>query len=514
MTPAEAGRADRDRVVVVGASVSGMIAALALANRDVPVELVDADPELDATDAAADVAPAVTGRSGPSEASRRRPRRATPQAGHSHAFLARCRALLAAEAPDALAGLLAAGCREVALAEQRPPTVPLHAAARGDADFVVLAARRTTYESVLRTAVRRRSGAITLTPGRRATGLLIDRAGADAIPRVEGVAFDDRSVSRSRLVIDASGRRTPMPGWLADQGITVADESSECGITYLTRFYQRTPDAPPLPLNRGFAAGGSFDSYSCLVFPGDAGTFSATFGLLPEDRDLRALRDEAAFNAAVRSIPSLAPWVDADHADAISDVRTMAGLVNRIRRVSAGGGPGLPGWTAVGDAAATTNPAHSRGCTLGAIHAVAIADAVAEHGSDAAGLAEACAAVVEAEQAPWVADSIEQDHQRLSRWRPAPPSDAPADAAPLGRAGRLGRLTNGETWAAAQHDAYVWRRFTRLQQLFDQPDDVLADPRVVARVRAVQAARPASPPLGGPSHAELVELVGATAPVA
>jgi hypothetical protein len=311
-----------------------------------------------------------------------------------------------------------------------------------------------------------------------------------------------------------------MPGWLADHGVVVADAGLECGITYLTRFYRRIPGAPDLPLHRGFAAGGSFDRYSCLVFPADAGSFSITFGLLPEDRSLRVLRDGTAFDTAVRAIPDLAPWVDADHAEATSEVRTMAGLHNRIRRVTHDGRPVVLGWTAVGDAAATTNPAHSRGCTLGAVHAVAVADAVAEH-RDPASLAEACAAVVEREQAPWVADSIEQDRQRLARWRPAREGDGHGDghgggaAEPAVVAGLTepgpGWLTNGETWMAAQHDAYVWRRFTRLQQLFDKPRDVLADTRVIARVRAVQAGRPVHAPLEGPSHDDLVGLLTAAA---
>jgi flavin-dependent dehydrogenase len=492
----------RAEVVVVGASVSGLMAALALANRGVAVEVVDADPAVDDGHEGHD---GLVDRGAPSEAGRRRARRATPQAGHSHAFLARSRALLAAEAPEVLEGLRAAGCRELALADHRPATVPRHTAPASDADLVVVAARRTTYEAVLRSAARRHAE-IRLVAGRRASGLVVDLDGV--VPHVRGVAFDDGAPLAARLVIDASGRRTPMPGWLAEHGVHLDDAAVECGITYLTRFYRRAPGTPELPLNRGFAAGGSFDRYSCLVFPGDAGTFSVTFGVLPEDRSLRPLRDGAAFNAAVRTIPSLAPWVDTEHSEAISEVRTMAALLNRIRQPAPDGRPAVLGWTAVGDAAATTNPAHSRGCTLGAVHAVAVADALVEHDA-AADLAEACAAVVEREQAPWVADSIEQDRQRLARWRPD------RDTADAGGAGPApGWLSNGEAYVAAQHDAYVWRRFTRLQQLFDRPRDVLADPRVVARVRAVQAARRPSPPIEGPSHDDLVELLGATASVA
>ena len=73
------------------------------------------------------------------------------------------------------------------------------------------------------------------------------------------------------------------------------------------------------------------------------------------------------------------------------------------------------------------------------------------------------------------------------------------------------RVCNGEAYGAAQHDAYVWRRFSRLQQLLDQPADVLADRQVVARVRAVQARGWTAPSLAGPSHDDLVELIAATA---
>jgi hypothetical protein len=38
---------------------------------------------------------------------------------------------------------------------------------------------------------------------------------------------------------------------------------------------------------------------------------------------------------------------------------------------------------------------------------------------------------------------------------------------------------------------------------------VLADPRVIARVRAVQAGRPVHAPLAGPSHDDLVGLLTA-----
>lgn len=488
---------DGTHVLVVGGSVAGLATALALGRRGIEVRLVEADPA---------AAPGLAGPSGGrrsgddalSEDARRAPRRATPQAAHSHAFLARCRELLRVEAPDVLDDLRDAGALELSLAERRPPTVPRHARHPADDDLVVLAARRTTFEAALRQAVGRRPE-VDVVLGRKVDGLVFEDG---PVATVRGVTFDDGGHMDARVVVDATGRRSAMPGWLEKQGVPVTDDSSECGITYLSRFYRRAPEAPELPLPRGYCAGGSLDRYSCLVFPGDEGAFSVTFGILPEDRTLRGLRDAPAFDAAVRSIPALAPWLDG-HTGPISDVRMMAGLTNSIRRTTEAGSPGVLGWTAVGDAAATSNPAHSRGCTLAILHATAVADAVAEHAAgpadDLGALAEACAAVVERDLLPWVDDSIEQDRHRLARWRSVD-GHWHSPHAP-------GRVCNGETYGAAQHDAYVWRRFTRLQQLLDQPDEVLADPRVVARVRAVQASGVVSEALDGPTRGELVELL-------
>jgi 2-polyprenyl-6-methoxyphenol hydroxylase-like FAD-dependent oxidoreductase len=491
---------DSTHVLVVGGSVSGLTTALALARRGVEVRIVESDPA-----AAPGLVVGDTG--GPrgddplAEGARRAPRRATPQAAHSHVFLARCRELLRVEAPEVLDGLRQAGAVELRLADRRPPTVPHHARHPADDDLVVLAARRTTFEAALRLAVRRRPE-VDVVVGRKVDGLVVDDG---PVATVRGVTFDDGGHMRARLVVDATGRRSAMPGWLGRHGVPVTDDSSECGITYLSRFYRRAPGAPELPLPRGYCAGGSLDRYSCLVFPGDAGSFSVTYGILPEDRTLRGLRDAPAFDAAVRAIPALAPWLDG-HAEPISDVRMMAGLTNSIRRTTEAGAPGVPGvlgWTAVGDAAATSNPAHSRGCTLAVIHATGVAEAVAEHapgpGGDLGALAEACAAVLERDQRPWVDDSIEQDRHRLARWRSVDGHWHPPRAP--------GRVCNGETFGAAQHDAYVWRRFTRLQQLLDQPDDVLGDPRVVARVRAVQASGVVTEALDGPTRGELVDLL-------
>ena len=53
-----------------------------------------------------------------------------------------------------------------------------------------------------------------------------------------------------------------------------------------------------------------FDGYQCLVFLHEAGHFSVVLVRPTADAALKALRFEAAFEAACRAIPALAEWTD------------------------------------------------------------------------------------------------------------------------------------------------------------------------------------------------------------
>jgi flavin-dependent dehydrogenase len=478
-------------VVVLGGSISGLATALFLSRRGVPVHVVEQDAGLVGAPAGGE----------PGEEERRAPRSVTPQAAQSHAFVALARQVLLAEAPDVFGALLAAGVEPIQLAERLPPAVDDRSTRPDDDELVVLGSRRTTFESVLRRSAL--EAEITFEAGAKASGLVVDATGAR--PRVVGVGLEDGRRLDASLVVDTCGRRTPVPGWLGlVDDVEVDDTSSSCGISYHTRFFQLRPGATGGHLNRGYTAGSSFDRYSCLVFPGDLGAFSVTFGTLPEDRELRNLTTPEAFTAAVLSIPLLAAWVEGDRSLPTSDVRSMTGMDNRVRRVRSAGRPGLPGLVSVGDAAATSNPAHTRGTSLALHHARLLAEAVDRHGLLGADLAEAMAQVVQDELVPWVADSAEQDAARLSRWRPegdAEPVDFGAPA--LG----ADRVANGEAYVAAQADRDVWQRFTRLQNLLEKPIGALDDPALVGDVRRVQAAGRSLPAAPAPDHDELVEVV-------
>ncbi len=496
MTPTGSGAATNDRIVVLGGSIAGLATALFLSRRGLPVHVLDQDDALCAPSP-------VTGP--PPESERGQPRRATPQAAQSHAFIALAREVLLDEAPDVLDALTGAGVQSIRLADALPPAITDRGQRPHDDDLVVMAARRTTFELVLR-QVLRRDRLATFEPGVRAEGLVVDRSGP--VPVVRGVLRSSGPPLAAGLVVDASGRRTPVPGWLAAEDVTVSEQEADCGITYHSRFYRLAPGQAGGELNRGYTAGSSFDRYSCLVFPGDrpeadgeGQSFSVTFGTLPEDRELRGLGDAAAFDAAVRSIPLVAPWVNG--ARPLSEVRSMTGMRNRVRRTATAAGPGVPGLVAIGDAAATTNPAHTRGTSLALAHARALARAV-DRELEPADLVAAMADVVERELVPWVHDSAAQDAARLGRWRPEwQRDDVFADLAVAPR------LTNGEASVAAQADRDVWSRFTRLQNCLTLPMATLDDDTFVARVRSVQATGWRPDPIPAPSHDEMAELVAA-----
>ena len=463
------------RVTILGGSLAGLSMGLLLARRAIPSTILERDASPMGPDAAGAGAA---------------PRRATPQARHSHAFLARARTILRDELPGVHDAMLAAGVREAPLPYEGPGAAGTEPAA------TVINARRSVFEWALRDAALG-DPLIDVRLGEGGDGLVLTDDGA----AVRGVVVDG-AVVPADVVVDASGKRSPVAGWLGHEG----DDSSggddgvdvvSCGISYISRFY-RLLDGEPTTLNRGFTHGASFDRYSCLVFPADNGTFSVTFGILPEDRALRALLDGAGFDAAASAIEGIGPWVDPAVSSPINDPNLMAGLANRF---CARPGASRPlGVLRAGDALCVTNPAHTRGTTLAMVTAQRLADALVEHGTDTVALAGVLDAVNDEELAPWFADSVEQDAVRLQRWRPGVEPERPP--------GPAHRLGNGETYVAAAADPVVWDAFTRLQSSLAMPAEVLDDAEIERRVRAVQATGHSLPGLAAPDHDGLVALAG------
>ncbi|MEO6121980.1 MAG: FAD-dependent oxidoreductase [Acidimicrobiales bacterium] len=473
-------------VVIVGGGVAGLGVALALSATDHTVTVIDRDslPPADSPEAAF--------------AAWQRP--GAPQARHSHAFLARLRNLLRDRAPGVLAELLAAGATEIFLTEHPPPALAGMAPQPGDEDLVNIACRRTTFEWVLRNHV--------LAAGTRlrtaAVSGLVTRTGPDSTtpPHVNGVRLAGGEVVAGDVVVDATGRRSPLPQWLADVGSEPVEEAEEStGIVYSSRFYAVAAGGPAPPLDRLVL--GDLGHLKYALFPGDNGTFSITFGVRADDTELRGLLHADPFTLAARALP-LRPWLEPGASDPITDVEVMGGLINRARRLAPAGKPVATGIFPVGDSSVCTNPLYGRGCSLALVQAFALADVLAAHPvvDDAASVAFDEATT--SEIVPWYQAALAQDQ--------ADRADAAAAAAGNEDGGGMAAILRQGLLPAARRDPKVYRAFVRSFNLLDPPGTMMTDPDIVARVMAAWQARDshgAGADDMGPSRDELLAILRA-----
>ncbi|MFG2621376.1 FAD-dependent oxidoreductase [Streptomyces sp. NPDC048507] len=329
------------RVAVVGGGISGLGAALLLGRRGHPVTLYERDPRQAGEDLERDFH------------DWHRPR--TPQAVQPHSFLAPVRGVLRSEAPDVYAELLARGAREYHDFDwfgEHPPHRD------GDEELVTLRTRRIVLEAVLAAAVRREA-AVEVRRGCRVDGLAIEDGGP---PRVTGVRVGARAYP-SDLVVDAAGRRSPVPGWLAAAGCRppVVD-SHRTGLAYLCRWYRTRAGGPRDPGRVRTGSGAPFALAG--VFPSDNDTFAVNLVLSTGDPTRGALTDPAVFEAAARAFPATAAWLALDP-EPRSAVLAMAGLDNRWTAYADAAGPVVTGLVNTGDSLVHTNPTLGHGVAFG-----------------------------------------------------------------------------------------------------------------------------------------------------
>src|SRR5690349_11854331 len=344
-------------VSVLGGGVAGLAAALLLARDGHRVTLVERDP-----------LPLGAPEDAPGW-----PRKGIPHFLQPHAFIPRGREELRTHFPDVYQGLLDAGAQEVDLRRKLPGDIQPE-----DEALQYLGARRPLLEWALRRAVTGEPE-IAVRDGEHVRGLAVEGG------RVTGVLLDDGAVPAD-VVVDALGRRTPTPQWLAGHGAPTETETSDCGVVYYSRYYRCRPgfDLPDGPFI--LSPRGDLGYFGYSTFPGDNGTFATVLAVPPGVPEWRLLREAAAYEAVVARIPALAAWADPSGVDPITDVLPMAGLRNSLRRWST-----TTGLVPVGDAAAHVDPVLAHGLPFALIHAAALARAMREH-EDPVDRAEAYAA--------------------------------------------------------------------------------------------------------------------------
>ncbi|URM90562.1 FAD-dependent oxidoreductase [Streptomyces sp. MRC013] len=406
-----------------------------------------------------------------------RPR--VPQANHPHSFLAPVRTVLRTETPDVYTDLLARGVREYHdfdWFDERPP----HRA--GDEDLVTLRTRRIVLEAALTAAVRREP-TVEVRQGCRVRALTFE---GSRPPRVTGVRVG-AEMHQADLVVDAAGRRSPVPSWLTAAGCRPpVIDSHRTGIAYLCRWYRLRADGPRDP---GRVKTGSAAPFALAgVFPSDNDVFAAHLVLSTSDPTRGALTDPAVFEAVARLFPATAAWLDLAPEPQFA-VLAMAGLDNRWTALADDDGPIVTGLVNAGDSLIHTNPTSGHGVAVGlraaqhlAAHVDQIAaDPIGYHAWTTQALRPLFDAQVTADRA---------NEQRLGE--SSPPSDRRAAA-----------LT-----ACAFDDPVVMRARAQVRHLLQPADDAYGTDEVNRAVTDWLAAHPDfAPTHDGPTRDQWDALI-------
>lgn len=435
-------RSTGDHAVVLGAGIAGLLAARVLADTHRSVTLVDRD--------------VINGASGP--------RRAIPQGHHIHALLARGQQVLDALFPGFTDELRSIGVPVGDFGTSLSWYFNGEMLKKTETGLVCVAAGRPLLEDRIRRRVTALPGVV-VRERTDIVGLVTDAHRR----RVVGVRVQARSggtpaeLLTADLVVDATGRGSRTPQWLAGLGYPeVAEERITMDLTYTTCDFRGPLDPDPIgddiallpvatPANpRGAIFARLHDRYSVSLT-----------GLLGD----RPPTDVAGFLAYVESLP--VPEIykavrDAEPMGVPTTFRFPASIRRRYDRIAR-----FPaGLLVIGDAACVFNPVYGQGMTVAAIQATVLARHTA-------------------------AGAVPDPRRYFAEL--ARVTDAPWDmaaGADLGFPGVQGRRTLG-TWAgnayvprvqaAAVHDERLTEAFLRTAGLVDPPH-ALMRPSIVRRV--------------------------------
>ena len=325
---------------MIGGSIAGLLAARVLTNHFVDVVLVDRDTL-------------------PADASARK---GVPQSTHLHILLVRGADILEQLFPDLLAELTAAGAARIHWPSEVLWLSPRGWGSRTPAGVMLISCTRDLLEH----AIRRRvvtNPRVRVLDEHDATGLLTphgSRARHVAGVRVRSRATGDDTELEADLVVDASGRSSRAPEWLALLGYRAPGETViNSFLGYASRIYEKPKgerDWKALLLQPRPPTG----TRAGVLFPVEGGRWHVT--LIGVGRDYPPT-DEAGFLEFARSLPSPVLAAAVETARPLSRITGYRRTENQLRRYDE-----LPAWpdgfVVLGDAACSFNPAYAQGMSV------------------------------------------------------------------------------------------------------------------------------------------------------
>lgn len=483
------------QILIMGAGIAGLSAALALGGKGRELVVIDRDPPPPETSA--------------DEAFASWERRGVGHLRHSHAFLARLHILIRDNYPELMRDLLAAGCREIAFADHLPPSLQKkYKPAPGDDDLVVLTSRRTTLELVMRRHVARREG-VRFLNNTKMRGLLTERTGGAL--RVRGVRIEDEAGLRdlhADIVIDAAGKNSQALGWLRAEGLRIAEENAPAGIVYFTRHY-RLRDGADEPARGAVPSAGDLGFIKYGVFPADNRCFSITIAVPEIEMELRkAIVKPEIFDRVCAALPGVARWTSPGVSLAVSRVLGMGELVSRWHHMLADGAPLALDFFPLGDSLIRTNPLYGRGCSFAAIEAHILRD-VLDRSDDPVVRARLYHRKVWSELRPFYDVMVRQDAAAIRRARHAlDPAYAPRLKARL-----LRGFAEDAVMPAVRDDPDLMRAAMRAFHMLEPPSLWLKDAGNITKImrywlRGRKRNAALYPPKLGPDRSELLVSLG------
>ena len=422
-----------NHAIVIGASMSGLLAARALSDFYATVTILERDgfPLSDI------------------------PRKGVPQGRHTHGLLARGRVVLeeffpgySNEVVSQSGGLLGDIANDIIWMGHNV------ALAQSKSDLIGLLASRPVLEG----HVRRRVMQLPNVRGIENCTVqsLVTGASRDRITGVRArVAGEDEKTIDADLVLDASGRGSASLAWLEEIGYQrPADDKVEIGIGYMTRTYRRKPGE--LGGKLGIVIAGSAPNWrNGVIIAMDNNTWTVSVGgFLGDD----APANDTEFLAYLATLPTKEIHDVVAKAEPLTDYiryRYVSSLRRRYEKLTR-----FPqGYLVFGDAICSFNPVYGQGMTVAAQEAIALRN-VLRAGSEnlAARFFKAAAKIVDI---PWdIAVGNDLRHPRVEGARPV-----------------MVRFINwyvGKLHQAARNDATLAVAFLKVANLMNPPPALLS----------------------------------------